>query len=215
MASKSLADIRTIVRNRGDYRNARNFPDATVDTEIQAAFAELWELIADVNEGYWDTSSSVSTVASQAYVALPSDTWRVRAIDLLDGSEYVQLVNVGPSHPITRVTTTAKPRAYRLTARGADLYETPNAVYSIRVVYTPQAPTLSSARDWYNGWEEYVVYGALVRLSLSEERGAGDWANQLEIQRQRIMRGAGNRRASPELIPLPGEWTLDDGFQEI
>jgi hypothetical protein len=82
-------------------------------------------------------------------------------------------------------------------------------------VYTPQAPTLSTARDWYNGWEEYVVYGALVRLSLSEERGAGDWANQLEIQRQRIMRGAGNRRASPELIPLPGEWTLDDGFQEI
>lgn len=196
MASKSLSDLRSIVRIRGDYENARRFSDASIDTEIQAAFAELYELIADTNEGYWDTSSTVSTVANQPYVALPVDTWRVREIDRLDGSEYVRLRRVEVNDSITLLTSTDEPVGYRLSARGAELYETPDAVYTLRVIYTPQAPTLSAARDWYNGWEEYVVYGALMRLALREERSTGDWERQLAVQRERIVRGASHRTSS-------------------
>lgn len=202
MASKSLADIRAIVRNRGDYQNARNFPSADVDVEIQAAFAELYELIADVNEGYWDVSSTIATVANQAYAALPADAWRVRALDRLDGSEYVPLRRIEIGDPVTMSASTDRPVGYRLSARGVELYKTPDAVYSIRVLYTPQAPTLSAARDWYNGWEEYVVYGALVRLALREQRSSGDWDRQLAVQRERITRGASQRAAgSPPKIP--------------
>lgn len=63
MASKSLADIVAAVRFRGDFRNTVRFPAADLEREVQASFAELYELIANVNEGYWDTDSTVSTVA--------------------------------------------------------------------------------------------------------------------------------------------------------
>lgn len=209
MASKSLSDLRSIVRIRGDYENARRFSDASIDTEIQAAFAELYELIADTNEGYWDTSSTVSTVANQPYVALPADTWRVREIDRLDGSEYVRLRRVEVNDSITLLTSTDEPVGYRLSARGAELHETPDAVYTLRVIYTPQAPTLSAARDWYNGWEEYVVYGALMRLALREERSTGDWERQLAMQRERIVRGA-SHRASSEPPRLTNHDVIDE-----
>lgn len=96
-----------------------------------------------------------------------------------------------------------EPRAFRLTARGADLLPTPNAIYTLRVTYTPSAPALGAARDFYNGWDEYVLYATLVRLTLNEERQANDWQAQLDRQAERIRGGASQRRAQePEYIPL-------------
>lgn len=203
MASKSLADILASVRYRGDFRDTIRHPDASLTVEVQAAFAEFYELVASVNEGYWDTSANVPTVANQGYVALPADTWQVRGIDFLDNPGFRELPQIGISERNRYGTTTDEPRAYRLTARGADLFPTPNAIYTLRVTYTPSAPTLAASRDFYNGWEEYVLYGALVRLSLNEERSAGEWQAQLDRQIQRIRGGASHRRAQePEYIPL-------------
>ncbi len=203
MASKTLAEINAIVRFRGDFRNTLRFPDANVNAEIQAAFGELYELIADTNEGHWDTAANVSTAANTAFVALPADAWRVRGIDRLDSPDFIELEQVGISDRNRYSSTTDKPRAYRLTARGVDLFPTPDAIYTLRVTYTPSAPTLSAARDYYSGWEEFVIYGALLRLALNEERATGDWERQLEAQRGRIIRGASGRKAQePEYIPL-------------
>lgn len=203
MASKSLADIVAAVRFRGDFRNTVRFPVADLEREVQASFAELYELIANVNEGYWDTDSTVSTVAGQAYVALPATAWRVRGIDFLDGGDWRELDQVGLSDRNRYSSSSDEPRAYRLTARGADLFPTPNAIYTLRVTFTPSAPTLGAARDFYNGWDEYVLYAALVRLTLNEERQANDWQAQLDRQVERIRAGASQRRAQePEYIPL-------------
>lgn len=210
MSAKSLAEINAIVRFRGDFRSSVRFPDANVNTEIQAAFAELYEAVADTNEGYWDTSATVVTVASTAFVALPSDAWRVRGIDRLDGSDYLELDQVGIADRNRFSITPGKPCAYRLTARGADLYPTPDAVYTLRVTYTPTAPVLSASREYFNNWDEYVTYGALLRLSLNSGRQTGEWQQQLDIQRARITRGASQRKAQePEYL------VLRDGFDEF
>lgn len=203
MASRSLADINAVVRFRGDFRNTIRFPDANVNNEIQAAFGELHELVADNNEGYWDTTGTVTTTASTAFVALPADAWRVRGIDRLDGLDDIELQQIGIKDRNRFLAGADIPRAYRLTARGIDLYPTPDAVYTLRITYTPIAPTLSAAREWYNGWEEFVVYGALLRLALNEERAADDWQRQLDAQRARIVRGASQRKAQePEYLAL-------------
>jgi hypothetical protein len=208
MASKSLADLNAIVRFRGDYRNLVRFPDANINVEIQAAFAELYELIADTNEGYWDTTSTVDTAVEDDFVALPSEAWRVRGIDRFDGDDPVELMQVTIADRNRFGSRTGKPCAYRLTARGADIYPSADAVYVLRIVYTPFAPVLDDAREWYNGWEEYVVFGALIRLALNEERSAGEWQQQLDIQRARIVRGASGRKsAGPEYLTL-----YDGGF---
>jgi len=201
---KALADIMATVRFRGDFRNTVRFPDANVTTEIQAAWTELYELIADTNEGYWDVDATVITTASQPYVLLPVDAWRIHGLDRLDGTEWIPMHPIGASARAKFSTQAGQPIAYRLTARGADLFETPDSAYTLRVTYTPIAPVLGSGREFYNGWEEYVIYGALIRLALNEqsERVSG-WQQQLDFQRARITRGASQRKAQePDYLPL-------------
>lgn len=208
--TKTLAELNAIVRFRGDFRNSIRFPDVNVNSEIQAAFGEFYELVADVNEGYWDTTGTALTTASTAFVALPADAWRVRAIDRFETPDYIELVQIGISDRNWFSATTDKPRAYRLTARGIDLYPTPDAIYTLRVTYTPTAPVLSVAREYYNGWEEYVIYGALIRLAENEERDTSEWQNRVDRQAARIKGAAsGRRQQEPERIPLCEGWDSD------
>lgn len=220
MALRSLANIRDDVRFRGDFRNTVRFPDANVNSEIQSAFAEFYELVADTNEGYWDTTGDVTTSIGVGFVALPSDAWRVRAIDRLDASGAVdgQLCQIGidERNRYGNGSINEAPRAYRLTARGADLFPTPDAVYTLRVTYTPLAPTLSAAREFYNGWDEYVIYATLIRLSEGQERDTSMWQSRVDRQAMRIKSAAsGRRQQEPERIPLhdgPGTY-FDEGWR--
>jgi hypothetical protein len=198
------AEIRTIVRNRGDMRNTNRFPDAVIDIEIQAAFGEGYELIADTNEGYFDTSDQVITTTGVAFVGLPTGTWRVRAIDRLDGSDYVEMRQTVLGERNRFGSQNGMPRAYILTARGIDLYPTPDAAYTLRVIYTPVAPALDeTSLQFYNGWQEYAVYGALVRLYQQKNRDASEWERGLEKQRARLLRAASQRKAQePEYLNL-------------
>ncbi len=206
---KTLAEIRTIVRFRGDFRNAIRFPNANVDTEIQAAFGEFYEIVVDANEGYYDTSADVTTTAGVAFVALPSGTWRVRGVDRMDGVDPTPMRRIGVSERTWWNSNQDEPVAYRLTARGIDLFPTPNAVYTLRVTYTPVAPTLDgTSREFYNGWEEYTIFGALVRLAGNERTDVGRWQEQCDRQRARVAAAAANRNsAEPELLPL---WGTDE-----
>lgn len=206
---KSLATIRTAIRFRGDFRNVIRFPDASVDVEIQAAFAEFWEFVADQHEGYWDTEFTTITTVGQAYIALASDVWRVHGIDLREGTDWCPLRRIAPGERNRYGTQNGQPEAYRLTAIGAALFPPPNAVYTMRVSYTPRAPLLADgAREFYNGWEEYIIYATLVRLALNERRDAAEWMQQLVFQKERITRGASGRsETEPERIPLhDGPW---------
>jgi hypothetical protein len=201
--TKNLAELITIVRFRGDFRNRQRFPDEIITVELQASWGELYELIADVNEGYFDTTADLTTAADVAFVALPDDSWRVRAVDLIESNEPTELIQIGVAERNRYGTSTDKPCAYRLTARGIDLYPTPNAAYTLRVTYTPVVPMLDATpRKFYNPWE-FILFGALLRISLQEERDATEWQRQLEIQRARIIRGASGRRSQgPEYLVL-------------
>lgn len=204
MATKTLSEIRAIVRFRGDFRNAVRFPNANVDTEIQAAFTEFYELVVGANEGFYDTSGTVTTSANVAFVALPSDAWIVRAVDRQDGNDWVPLRRIGVSDRNRWSPSTDEPEAYRLTARGIDLFPTPNATYTLRVTYTPTAPALSETpREFYNGWEEYTIFGALIRLAGNERTDIGKWQEQLDRQRARVQAAAPQRNSQePEYLPM-------------
>lgn len=212
--TKTLAEIRTIVRNRGDMRNTVRFPDAVIDTEIQAAFGEGYELIEQVNEGYFDTSTTGVTVAGQDFVALPTGTWKLRALDRLDGSDYVPMPRIGLKDRNRFGSQRSKPLVHRLTARGADLYPTPDAIYTLRFSYAPVAPTLDgTAREFYNGWEEYSVFGALVRLYDTQGRDSSRWQSQVDRTRARILGAASGRDASgPEYLNL---YDVADGLDGL
>ena len=209
---KTLADLIAIVRFRGDMRNTVRFPDANLTTEIQAAFAEGYELIVQQNEGFFDTFDNVLTVAGMGFAVPPSDAWIVRAIDRQEGSDWIPVPRVGVKDRNKYGTTSARPVGHRLTARGIDLYPTPDAIYTLRVTYTPVAPTLDgNGRNFYNSWEEYAIFGALVRLYDNQGRDSTIWQKQLAAQAERIRRGADQRDASgPEYLNLREGWSSDD-----
>lgn len=204
MATVTLASIRTTVRERADIPQSRKFTDAYVDAEIQTAWAELHELIEDENEGYWDKDTTVATVANQAYVALPADCWKVKGIDILDGGEYRELRQIQIGERNRYGSTTDEPDAYRLTERGADLFPTPNAVYTLRVTYARVVTPLSgSSVTVPNEWHDYVIWSTIIKISTSEERPTDGYETQLAKAVARITKGVSKRRQQePEYLVL-------------
>jgi hypothetical protein len=146
MSTIDLATLREVIRFRGDYQNVRKFPNSFVNREIQKSFGEFYALVDSTHEGWWDTDSTVTTVADQAYIALPPQTWRVKAVDRLDGSDYLELRQIGLADRNKYDSSHSEPLAYRLSARGIELYPTPEQAYTLRVLYTPIAPALQEAQ---------------------------------------------------------------------
>jgi hypothetical protein len=201
-----------MIRNSGDYQNVRRFPDSFLNEILQRVFGRFWEAIAKTHQGWWDTESTISTVAAQQYVALPADCWRVQGIDLLESGEYESLLQVGLGDRNRYGAQQDRPRAYRTSSRGAELYPTPNAIYTLRVNYTPKATALDDAtsREWYNGWEEFMIEGAKLEIARRERMPLKDHYDALNECFARITEGASERRSQePEYLKLREYDTLD------
>lgn len=210
MATATLAQIRSRVRFLGTYENSTKFTDALITGEVNAALAELYELLDDAHGGYFDTESTVNTVAGTATVDLPATFWRLRGVDILIGGKYHTLAQIGLDQRNDFQTSTGRPAAYRTTAGGArgrlTLYPTPSGVNTIRIVYVPTFTPLSADGDsfeYYNGLEDYVVCGTLLRLDQREERPLGERQQELARIKDRVIKGAARRRSAEPAYLLP------------
>lgn len=218
--TKTLDDLVAILRQRGDARNTVRFPSSYLAAELQAAFAEGYELVAEVNEGFFDQADSVSTVAHQPYVALPAGPppcWIVRAVDVLQGSDYLPIPRIGIKDRNRYGSTEGQPVGHRLTARGIDLYPTPDRIYTLRVTHTPAAPQLSSTPlEYYNSWEEYTIYGALIRLYSTQSRDASEWRDALARTAARMVKAASSRNSTGvEYLNLHDGVVGDRGGEDV
>jgi hypothetical protein len=205
VAAISRATLRETIRFLGDFKNVRRFPSADINTEIQRKFDRFWAIVDEANEGWWDTDDTVSTVASTAYAALPATAKTVKGIDILDGSTYKEMAQIGVGHRNRYGSATGKPVAYRLSSRGIELYPTPNAVYTLRVTFTPKPDTLaeSTAREWYEGWEEFVINGVILELKGREGMPLGDYAGKFEAAEKALRASSSRRRQQePEYLNL-------------
>ncbi len=205
MSAIDLQTLRSDIRFRGDYQNVRKFPNADVNKEIQRSFGEFYAIVDSTHEGYWDTEGTVATVASQRFIALPATTWRVKGVDILDGSDYIELRQVNVADRNKYSSTSDMPLAYRLSSRGVELFPTPNTAYTLRVTYTPVAPALQEAVavEWYNGWEEYVIESTLQKLDRREGKPLGERDREIERLEKRIRSEATERKQQePEYLVL-------------
>ena len=215
MAELTLAQIRQTIRDRGDYQNTRKFTNTFLDTLAQQAFGKFWQLVDSTHSGWWDTDTTTTTTNNVAFVATPTNCWKVNGVDILDG-EYRELRQVSRTERNRYSASTDKPSAYYLSARGIELLATPNAAYTLRVLYTPRAPALaeSQPREWFNGWEEYVIVSVLCVLD--EREGSPHLrdrqATLVEIEKS-VRQGAGERRQQePEYINLRENASLDPWY---
>lgn len=215
MSAIARSTLRDTIRKTGGYENVRKFTDAFLNTKIQSAFGKFWQLVAKHHKGYWDTDTTISTTAGTAFKALPTDCWTIRAIDMLDNGGKVarSLSAIGLDSRNKFGEDNGEPCAYRRTSRGIDIYPTPNAVYSLKVYYTPLAPTLdeSTTREWYNGWEDYVIECVLLELDKREGRPIGERLAEIERIEKQVETGVEISNAQePEYLVLR-EYTDDIG----
>jgi hypothetical protein len=208
VATATLSAMRDRVRFLGTYENSTKFTSALLNGEINAALAELYELLDDAHGGYFDKEATVATVASTATVSLPSDFWRLRGVDILISGKYYSLRQIGLDERNDFQTSTGRPAAYRTTAGGTrgtlTLYPIPSGVETIRIVYSPTYTPLVADGDsfeFYNGLEDYVICGALLRLDQREERPLGERQQELARIKDRVVKGAARRRsAEPQYL---------------
>ena len=206
MTALSRAELRATIRSRGDYTNTRRFSNDYLNKEIQIAFNDFWRIVDEAHQGWWDTEGTITTTASQAYVALPTDAKVIKGIDRLDGGEYEPLAQIGIADRHRFSTSgTGKPIAYRLSARGAELYKTPSQAYTLRVLYTPKPPALTEneQREWYDGWENYIIEKVLLELDSREKMPLNDRIVRLDAA-EKALRASTNarRQQEPEYLVL-------------
>lgn len=205
MTMLSRSEIRSLIRSRGGYTNTRRITDVYLNKEIQTAFGHFWRIVDEAHQGWWDTEGNVTTTANVPYVALPADCKVVKGIDRLDGTDYVEMPQVGLDQRNRFSPTSDKPLAHRLSARGIELYPKPNAVYTLRVTYTPKPPQLSenTQYDFYDGWEDYVIEKVLYEVDSMTRQPLGDREKKLDVAEKALRASSGQRRQSePEYLRL-------------
>lgn len=205
--TRTLAEMRTDVRNQGDYANSNVFTDAILTEFINKGIAEVYELLVDASESYYLTNTTVTTTASQAYVAAPTDLYTLKAVDVLVGSDYVPLQKFDLDERGQNKYVRYQGRyVYRL--QGSNIYLEPTPTTSsdtLRIWYIPHATKLSSDSDTFdgiNGFEDLVIEKALYLCDKRDNRPLADRMQEIARLEARVRKNAEGRE-SDEPFYLP------------
>ncbi len=139
--------LRDRIRQRADVVSNNHVTDDELNDLINEAVTENWDLVVScAPPDYFASAEDISVLASISEYSLPADFYRLRAVQVLEGT--------GEYRPIGPV-------------QDADIqrFRAPDDTATVRIRYIPIAPTLdedSDAFDGVNGWEELVVLNAAI-----------------------------------------------------
>lgn len=187
---KTLAELRTMARERCDREDSANIVEAEENRYINAAISDLYdELVVRSPQDFYLASTTIPLVGGQQDYDLPDDFYVIRGIDWPETSNEVRtILPFNFLNRNTRQGSSATPwSTYRYRVHGSRAGTTPGAYTSklrispvpsgtagdMTVHYIPKAPVLSNDTDQWGGlggWAiEYVVYGAAVRICDKEQ----------------------------------------------
>lgn len=201
MRTRTLAQMRGDVRDRASIQGVgalARFPNATVDRYLNQALAELYDIVLDHSSGddYITETTALSTASGVANVTLPTTFYRLKGVLAQAGSMWIplrrfSLDEVGETGPGTAYTM-----RYRLSLGAAGttpqlrLSPVPSGVIPLRVFFIQSAPVLvvdADLWDGFNGWEEYAVLSATLKVMQAQQNPAtGLLESALDAERDRI-----------------------------
>lgn len=193
---RTLAELRTAVRERADMVASQFVTDAELNRWINSSAAELYDLLVQkYGADYFVTLPAPSyVIETSGQVVLPSEFYKLLGVDLKAGGEWraVQRFAFGERNRQTEIR-------YRL--RGPTLWFAPAesaAGQTVRVWYVPK-PTEMTGDTMYvegiSGWEEYVVVDCAIKALAKEESDPSVFMAQKAALIQRIEAAAENRDA--------------------
>lgn len=186
---KTLAELRTMARERCDREDSANIVTAEENRYINAALSDLYdEIVVRSPQDFYLSSTSIALVSGQQDYDLPDDFYVIRGVDWPETSNDTRtILPFAFLNRNTRQGTHSNPwSTYRYRVHGNRASGTPGAYTSklrispapvgagnLTVHYIPKAPVLSDDLDQWGGlggWAiEYVVYSAAVRICDKEQ----------------------------------------------
>jgi hypothetical protein len=202
MASVTLLELRNRSRQRADMVNSKFVTDAELNTYINASNAELYDLLINSRgENYFVLSYNFTTSINQDTYALPADFYKLMGVDFVTSSTQAITLKAFRWQERNRFREPFyNVRNYNLMyqVRGDDLVfiPTPNGSQLIRLWYIPLPQELTLDTDSFNGingYEEYVVIDAAIKMRVKEESPVEELLLAKESMRQRILSASAGR----------------------
>jgi len=202
-------ELRDRIRRLADVRSTVRWTDAIINDLINEAVPELQDLILSENDTYLLTFEQKNIVAGTASVALPTDFYKLRGVDILDSS--------GEWRTLQRFNFQARwSTDSQITARTDLMY----SVQGDTLVFhaEPGWSQTNGVMIWYwyiladlinditefngqNGWDKWIVYKVAIEIMVADEQDITSMAALLGAQEQRIRKAASVRdRANPPVV---------------
>ena len=207
MATVTLAVLKTRARQRADMEDSEFISDSELLSYINSSYAELYDLLVASYEDYHVGNPVEFTISSGNTYTLPSDFYKLRAIDYkVDGSNYAAMRRFvfADRNSNERSRTVDTEMKYRIVGNKIYIEPSSNANGDYRIWYTPSITLLSTDSDTIdgiNGWEEYVVVDAAIKMLNKEESDTRHLDMEKQSLMQRIEKMSQNRDdAAPDTI---------------
>ena len=207
----TLAELKTQARQRADMENSDFVSDSELVSYLNSSLAELHDLLIGafaeeyvMEEYQWTSDGSIQ-------YALPADFYKLRGVDVRQNNGQwatVKRFNFNKRNEKQNAfawNMLGLPYIeYRLVGSNIRFNRDPDANLSFRMFYYPRATTLTLDSDSYddvNGFAEYVVVDAAIKMLQKEESDVRVLMAQKEALKQRIQAMAQNRDANePESV---------------
>lgn len=207
-----LDAIRTEIVNQGGYKNSPVFTTAVLNAWISRAIAKVYDFVWQSGEDYYTAETTLPTVAASDSIALPADFLKLIGASRLDGTTYRRLRRLEIHRWSEFEGSSGKPHWYRLQGAAMRLSPVPDAIYTIKLLYTPVAPTLTVDADTFDSidyFDELVIAEVLLKCAGRDERQFADMRQTIAGLEQSIKRRA-NARDAAEPIYLADLGDCDD-----
>lgn len=219
--SVSLLQIRTQARQRADMVKSKFVSDAELNGYINNSIAELHDLlITSYGDDYYMESVEFSAIQDQLDYDLPNGTnyssakkfYKLRGVDVKSSAngEWTNVKRFNFNKRNEDVNNFAwnlmgNPyMEYRLVGSKVRFNRKPDGQMQFRLWYHPVAQKLSADTDVFddiNGYIEYVIVDAAIKMMQKEESDVTVLAAQKAALTKRIVDSAQNRDANePESV---------------
>lgn len=190
--SVALSTIREDIRQRCDlptFSATTYVTTAAVNRMINTSLQGLYSLLMQAwGEGYFTTSTTLTTSAGAGTTSLPTDFLKLINLLWVRGTDDV--VTISEAQHDERLLTQWSARTwtapkYRLRHSTLQWVPPPSAVYNLVIEYVYAAPDLSADDDPFDagpGWDEWVVLDVCRKIRQREEKDA----TEFQAERERV-----------------------------
>lgn len=206
--TRALSDMLWDVRVRTNQENSTFVTDAELTEYLNQELAELWSrLVQGEGQPHYRSSSTIAVTSGTALYSLPTDFWRLQAVEAtINGisgnltpfmpNEHGWLSNSSPWGPYS-------PVKYRI--QGSQIEFLPSKwTFTATLYYSPTQPRLVNATDTFDGFAGYemaAIYGVCAVVLAKEESDPSFYVGQKERIYKHIDSLAAQRDASnPERV---------------